>query len=460
MVNESNKLFAESQTAKHVPLNPTPATLETLFPSTRREFLRHTSLLAAGGVLAAIPVRVDAQVPLSDAIEQAHAKLWRQHIDKNGLILDFVGEIPTPEDCSLGKPNAIGWRSPLANGTMFTGLYLPAACERARRSGDPVDKANARRLVQGLLKTASYSDVPGFIGRGVGTDGKCHYPVGSDDQTHPWFYGLHAYYKSDLPSAAERTQILDKMKQVADVLEASGWKCPCDGIYKGQFRGGFKGHLFRDAVRYLHMLKIMHDVTGDRVWLERYKHALAERPAKSDKTRAEICAVGFALDREAIKNIDGYSLWIYVGSQAASAKLLAMETDESIRSSYRAGLAANAKNALAVIETYKEFDNNDTKVFGHADWRAVYTTWHPQPKQADAEKLAEAEDKVKGGKRKQYEAQYMRNPLAAAVIIALAGEDAGRDAVERAIRHYEYAKLNMSEFFFAECAYYALSARK
>ena len=50
----------------------------------------------------------------------------------------------------------------------------------------------------------------------------------------------------------------------------------------------------------------------------------------------------------------------------------------------------------------------------------------------------------------------MRNPLAAAAIIALAGDGAGRDAVERTIRHYDYSKLHMSEFFFAECAYYAL----
>ena len=49
------------------------------------------------------------------------------------------------------------------------------------------------------------------------------------------------------------------------------------------------------------MLRAMYDVTKDSVWLERYRKALAERPAKSDKTRAEICAAGYGLDREAIK---------------------------------------------------------------------------------------------------------------------------------------------------------------
>jgi hypothetical protein len=342
---------------------------------------------------------------------------------------------------------------------MFTGLYLPAACERARRSGSSVDKANARRLAQGLLKCASVSDVPGFIARGLGTDGRCHYPLGSDDQTHPWFYGLHAYFMSGIPSAEERPPIAKKMQEVANVLESTAWKCPCDGAFQGQFRGGFQGHLFRDAVRYLFMLRAMYDVTRDGVWRERYQQALAERPAPRAKTRAEICAAGYGSDREAIKGIDEYQLWIYVGSQGSLAKLVALETNESLRAQYRTGLAVNAQNALAAIAAHQQFDNNDTKIFGNAHWRAVYAAWFPQHTQADAAKLSTTADKTKRGERKHYEARYMRNPLAAAAIVALAGDDTGRDAVERAIRHYDYSKLNMAEFFFAECAYYALTKK-
>ena len=394
---------------------------------------------------------------LKATVEQAHAELWNTRIDRHGIILDYPGELPTPEDCSQGRPNAIGWWSPIENGPMFTGMYLPAACERARCSGAADDKANARRLAQGLLTCASVSDVPGFIARGVGTDGKCHYPLGSDDQTHPWFYGLHAYFMSGLPSDGERQRIADKMKEVAGTLEAASWRCPCEGAFKGQFRGAFQGRLFRDAARYLFMLRAMYDVTQDRVWLERYRKALAGRPAKGDLTRAQICAAGYGPDREEIKNIDDYQLWIYVGSQGSLAKLAALESDEAVRTQYRAGLVANAKNALASIEAYQAFDNADTKVFGNANWRECYTNWFPQTTQAEAAKLSETGDKAKLGGRKHYEAKYMRNPLAAAAIIALSGDRAGRDAVERAIRHYDYSKLHMSEFFFAECAYYALN---
>ena len=422
-------------------------------------------LLSAVIVGACLPTaaRAEGETPSPtrtalQAVEQAHAELWSKRIDRQGVLLDFVGEIPTPEDCRLGRPNAIGWWSPIENGPMFTGLYLPAMCERARRSGADQDKAKARRLAEGLLKCASVSAVPGFIARGLGTDGRCHYPLGSDDQTHPWFYGLHAYCMSGLPSEPERKQIVQKMQEVANVLESTGWKCPCDGAFKGDFRGGFQGHLFRDAARYLFMLRAMYDVTHDNVWLERYRKARAERPAQSAKTRAEICAAGYPPDREAIKNIDEYQLWIYVGSQGALAQLAAMESEATLRAQYRDGLALNARQALASIEAYKGFDNYDAKVFGNADWRAVYTTWFPQPTQAEAKRLSETGDKVKRGERKHYESRYMKNPLAAAAVVALAGDGTGRDAIERALRHYDYTKLNMSEFFFAECAYYALPA--
>jgi hypothetical protein len=261
---------------------------------------------------------------------------------------------------------------------------------------------------------------------------------------------------SGIPSVEERNQITKKMQEVAVVLETTGWKCPCDGTFKGEFRGGFQGHLFRDAARYLFMLRVMHEVTGDRAWLDRYKKALAERPVQSDKTRVEICAAGYPRDRDAIQHLDEYQLWIYVGSQGSLAQLVDMETDESLRAQYRAGLAVNAQNALRAIEAHRIFDNNDTKVFGNANWRAAYATWFPQRTQADAAKLSETGDRAKLGERKHYEAKYLQNPLAAAAIIALAGDAAGRDAVERAIRHYDYAKLHIASLFFAECAYYAI----
>lgn len=414
-------------------------------------------LITAGSLMSAFKLRAGPGATVAEAIEQAHAQLFSRHVDRHGIILDYVGDLPTPEDCALGRPNAIGWWSPIENGPMFTGLYLPAACERARRSGKPADKDEARRLAQGLIKCASASDVPGFIARGFGSDGVCHYPLGSDDQTHPWLQGLHAYVASGIPTADERTRIVAKMQEVAQVLQSTGWRCPCDGAFKGQFRGAYLGHLFRDAVRYLYLLRAMHEVTGEAIWLERYRQALAERPAGSDQTRAELCAEGLSADREAIKGIEDHQLWIYVGCQRSLQQLAALETDVDIRRCYLSGLAANAQSSLAALERHRQFDNDDTQFFGHTHWREGYTVWRPQKTQAEAEQLARVPgDKSKLGTRKHYEARHVRNPLAAAAIIALAGGSSHREAIERAIRHYDYSKLHMAEFLFVECAYYAL----
>jgi hypothetical protein len=394
------------------------------------------------------------------AIERAHAETWRRFIDDHGIMRDYVGELPTPEDCRLGKPNAIGWWSPIENGPMFTGMYLHAMVERARRSGAISDKDQARRLAQGLLKCASVSDVPGFVARGVGSDGKCHYPLSSDDQMHPWFLGLHAYLGTDIPTADERKVLVAKVREVAGVLEANGWRVPCDGAFKGDFRGAFKGEHFRDAARYLYLLRATYDMTGDAVWLERYRQALGEKPPGSAETRQEICALGCPRDLGFIPTLQKGQFWIYVGTQAGLARLAAVETDAAAKAAYRKGLVVTAQFALSSVDTHAMFDNADQGFFGTADWRAANSTWFPQPTQKEAERLAKIVDYKKRGPRKNYEATWMRHPLAAAAVVGYAGEESARPRILQAIRHYDYAKLNMAEFFFAEVAYYALPEGK
>ena len=87
------------------------------------------------------------------------------------------------------------------------------------------------------MRAASVSDVKGMVVRGFGTDGVCHYPLGSEDQTIPWFYGLYAYWRSGLPSAEEKNAVAGKVREVAEALAANNWKCPCDGAFAGETRG-------------------------------------------------------------------------------------------------------------------------------------------------------------------------------------------------------------------------------
>ena len=403
---------------------------------------------------------------LDTAVERAHRELWKRFMAPEGYLLDYQGEIPTPEDCREGRPNAIGWWSPIEDAPMLTGLYLPAVCERAKRSGADVDREKARRLAKGLLKCASVSDVPGFIARGVATDGRSHYPLSSEDQTHPWFHGLHAYLKSGIPTPAERSAIITKMRTVGEALAEVGWKVPCDGVFRGQFRGEFAalGELnFRRTTNYLYLLRLMHEITDDGIWLQRYRQALLERPLNSATTRREICAGGLDPDRVAYgmeqERWDRWAMWIYVGSQASLAELAEWEEDPQIQADFRKGLTACARSVLSAVKAYRQFDNSDTKPFRQSDWRSLFTTWFPQTTQAEAEKVAMS-DLAKDGGRKGYEEWYVCQPLAAAAIAALAGDigDDVRSAIHEALCHYDYSRLKNARFFFAECAYYRLTA--
>ena len=73
----------------------------------------------------------------------------------------------------------------------------------------------------------------------------------------------------------------------------------------------------------------------------------------------------------------------------------------------------------------------------------------PQVTQADAERLSKTGDNSKRGERKRYEQRFLQNPLAAAAIIALAGDGARRTDIESVIDHYDYSKLHLATFFFA-----------
>ena len=172
-------------------------------------------------------------------LEEAHYQLWSKFVGNDGIVLDYVGELPNAKDVKDGYPNYLSWWTPIENGAKFTGLYLAAMCRRAEISKSGEDKKKAEKLFSGLMKCASCSDVSGFIARGFASDGRSHYPCGSEDQTIPWLYGMYVYYKSSIASESARAAIREKFMQVCNALEKNKWNCPCDGKFTGQTRAAF-----------------------------------------------------------------------------------------------------------------------------------------------------------------------------------------------------------------------------
>lgn len=478
-------------------------------------------VFAHPGGLLATTIQPTAQA----SIEVAHAAVWGRFVDTNGLVIDYLAPIagmPTAADATNGFPNALAWHIPTENGAFYTGIYLPAQCERARRTGNPADRDQARMLANGLLKAASCSSVTGFIARGVAPDGTTHYPIGSDDQTHPWFYGLHAYWASGIPSNTERNTIAAKVAAVATALDSQpsphAWDIPCDGVLTGQYRGWLKSEGgFRASTRYLFILQAVYEMTGDTNWLAKYTTALTEPVGTTTSnprgwTRVQFCAAGEGQDI-ADNGWNGssgqYWSYIYVGAAGSLRYLAATETNPVVKAQFQAGLTNTLNYLLSNnSQTFNKANGwNDTTinghVFGQSDWRSVYAptfdtftqSYGPQRTVGDAVSLGGAQNSVPQadgtvwtnssfpwmngvvqtvgtGTRMTDESTYLQYPLAASSIAALCGigdTTNNRSKVDAVIKKYSYTSSTLSytpaysntccsSIFFAETAYYAMPA--
>lgn len=413
-------------------------------------------------------------------MEQAHQEIWRRFISPHGTFYDYAGPdgtilLPTAEECAASKPNALGWWTPIENGGFFGGLYLDALCRRWRTTRDAVAAEKTRKIAGGLLRLAEVGSSPGFVARGLAGDGTSHYAASSSDQTYPWFYGLWRYATSGLPEAAERQRVATAMERVAIGLETNAWKMPCDQNGFGHFghwSGGFAGTRgtlsgaepqFDAAVRFLFVLRALHQVTGKARWLELYQARLAEAPPGGTRTRLQICAQGvqYVAPGEPPRYPESPPIWTSASSQAGLRALMEMEDDSSIRHQFQCGLDANANGAARFISRFRDYDNSNTLAFD-INWRALNDLWKPQAEIGEAVQLATRQYSAwnRLSPRRVAEADGMRDPLFAAWIVALSGNAqliaSAREDIRGALTHYRWERLHTCLFFMAECVHWQL----
>jgi hypothetical protein len=422
----------------------------------RRTFLRTTLAATAGVPFISRPcLAADPAV----AVEQAHAEIWRRFIDKHGVMLDFTDlngsvSLPTPEECREGKPNALGWWAPIENGAMFNGLYMDAAVNRWRHTKSPADAAKARRLAEGLLFLNSISDVKGFVGRGVSTDGKSHYPMGSNDQTMPWYYGLWRYLDSGLATKEERERIVAKLSETTDAIVSLNWAMPAEAPF-GK-RGSFAGFTFETAPRQLFVMKLMHAVTGDAKWDALYREALHQRGGKDNMSKLELCERGMVFDYARTHN------WTACTAVAAIRGLWEIERDAVLKTAFAKGLKASAALAAESLPLAAQFDHDDKTTF-NPDWRAsMLPLWKPQRTEQQAQDLAHLQlrEFLKASPRRAKETAFIREPTSASWIVTLCPDatvvQKHVPEIERIIAHFDYSKLYYSTFFWVDSAWWRL----
>jgi len=437
-----------------------PSHLPRRVPGSR---VSRRSMLKAGAAFAASLSlglrRARAANDAADAASKVHDEVWRRFVDEHDILLDYTdfdGSFPRPkaEECREDKPNALGWWTPIENGAMFNGLYLDAAAHRWKISRAETDKERARRMANALLFLASLGS-PGFVARGVADDGKTPYPMGSNDQTSPWFYGLWRFLREGLATPEEHERIVGRMTEVANVLQLTGWLMPCNNGAPAPFRGSFKGFTWDSAPRLLFVLRAMHSLTRDPKWAELYQTALQERGGTPALSRLEICARGMQF-----RGTNRQS-WTGSASVVCLRGLWEMENNPEYLRAYTQGLAASLNLAVGGLSLAAGFDNEATAPC-LLNWRTLNLWWQPQHSEAEAVAVAERQAKELGrlSPRRGPEFNLVRESLFSAWIVTLCPDrtlvQTHREAILGAIQHFDYKRLYYSQFFPAESAAYRL----
>lgn len=425
---------------------------------TRRSVL----VAACAGVLVS-GIKVHGAPDPQAAVEAAHREIWRRFVDKHNVILDYVdldGTFlhPTPQDCRELKPSALSWGVPIEDGPFFNGVYLDALCTRWKLTKKDEDRAKARRMIDGLLVLASIGKTPGFIARGIASDGNTTYPMGSNDQTMPWLYGVWRYLQDGLAEGEERKRLIERFAGIVEVLDKNGWRMPCDGP-PSPYRGTIAHHSWESAPRLLFVMKAMHQLTGEARWQERYVAAGKEAGGNRQRTRLDFCREGMVFD----PGQGPRNSWTGSVGVASLRALWEMETDEALRKLYEEGLRNSAELAATSLPLALKYDNDNTAKF-EQNWRVMNEAWKPQESEADAVAVANAGLRVqhRHSPRLGMEKSLVREPCFAAWVVTLCPDGAvvakHRAAIEAVICHYRYERLYLSQFFPLEGAWYRLRA--
>lgn len=418
------------------------------------------TLLIASCIFTGHLASLQADTP-AQAAQKAHDEIWKRFVDEHNLVLDYTdlgGKIirPTAEDCKELKPSALSWGVPNEDGPMFNGLYLDALCTRWKLTQDESIRAKARRLIDGLLLVSTIGKTPGFIARGIATDGKSTYPMGSNDQTTPWLYGIWRYITDGLATPEEKTQLTAAFVEQITILDQTGWKMPTDGP-PSKYRGDFAKPTWEGVPRLLFVMKAMHQLTGDESWQQRYLAAANEKVGKGERPRIDFCREGMVFD----PGQGPRHSWTGSEGVICLRALWEMEKDPALHAIYAEGLLHSAELSAQSLPLIEKFDVHGTERFS-IDWRVMNAAWKPQLSEQDAVDVAKAGLRLQGqdSPRLHIEKNYLREPCFAAWVVTLCPDrdyvQSQRSAIEKVITHYQFDKAHLSQFFPVESAWWRL----
>lgn len=416
---------------------------------------------------------------IRSSAEKVFGELEKRFIHHDtGLLLNYAdqnGEVslPTADEIQNGKPSHMSWNTPIEDGAYYSGLYFSALCDNKLRRLIPQTAQAAERIADGLISLSESDDgVPGFVARNYAGFPKAHYACGSEDQTFPWFYGLYRFWKSGASSDKQRLRCASALVHVAEALHKSDYRIPCSTVSFG-YKGNFSAGEINNVAKLVFVQRAMYEITGDRIWHDRYASSLSECPDGKTETRLAILrhGVGYPVyDGESVfyclengeysrdvfnKDVRVITFPFFTMTMASIAinAVCEMEDVPDITCPLAEALARDANAAATHICRYKGFDVENAPKYSD-NWRIMNTLWCRQQNAEQAAALAWREMPLWFCEcpRFPYENAYVREPLFAAYATLLSPvppEQQVSDEICRMLAHYRWDRLNTSTFYSA-----------
>jgi len=394
---------------------------------------------------------------LADKANQVHEIIWTRFIGKDMIMYDYAGLngeviLPTPEECGQNIPNALGWWSPVENGGFFNGMYLAALCDRYQFDPSPKLREEIKKLVAGLYKLQDAGNTPGFIARGVGSDGKCHYPASSNDQNFPWFLGLGKYLESGIPTDVERQACTERLVRQLEALQNNQWRIP--GDKPGFVRGWWLDGEYAAVVHLLTACHVVYQATGDPKYLAMY-YDFFNGQCRNQKTRNEILLAG-------PHNMADWSCWFLSNCQYAVSELARQETDQAVKAVLLQSLKTTGKMAAPYLSYYKRYGDTGKPSTFTPDWHLMMPPWSAQTNGDEAQKLAMEQIKVwsKVCPAIAREKNSLKPAWCAGWMVMLSQDPEliaqNQAEIEAAIRYVDYSGLYYATLYYVENLVYTI----
>jgi len=215
-------------------------------------------------------------------------------------------------------------------------------------------KDEARIIFNGLCGNLTVSGIPGFLARGLESDG-FYQGDPSVDQYTGVIYGFWRYFHSPLSDKSERDFIRNGMTDILKRLEKNDWRITRENGEMTTF-GRLHAEMPTRADRLLSFLLAGHDITGDSHWLDIYR---AKLPSLL------VNCTGY----------EGYESWVLIQSQVSLRMLAELESNTDIRDVYIRGSLELAERCRGEIDAYRALPSKEAKESDRAPFYDDNTTF-------------------------------------------------------------------------------------